>query len=178
MAHLAANEAPRPDMRPAPWSRDAGTAALFESIDTVQGLLADRGNALSRPGSDQAAALRQVSASPAGRTPLGRYVLLRYQAPSVSSETGIAAWHQELTRSDSLFAAHRLVLDLSGQLAREQAVEVFETSRSSLNDPPELFPYGIRIHRRAGNPGTADQYMARCRGSGNEPLRQACAKAH
>ncbi len=179
MEHIQARhgDRERPDMRPMPWAGDAQAASLFESIDLVQALIASNDGRLSRPGPEQAAALRRVAASPAGQTPLGRYVMLRYQAPVLGSDEGTAAWQQELTRRDSLFAAHRLVLDLSSRLRPEPAVGMFETSRQSLDDPPELLPYGIRIHRRAGNAGVADGYAARCRGTGNEALRNACAKA-
>ena len=179
MEHIQARhgDRERPDMRPMPWAGDAQAASLFESIDLVQALIASNDGRLSRPGPEQAAALRRVAASPAGQTPLGRYVMLRYQAPVLGSDQGTAAWQQELTRRDSLFAAHRLVLDLSNRLRPEPAVGMFETSRQSLDDPPELLPYGIRIHRRAGNAGVADGYAARCRGTGNEALRNACAKA-
>lgn len=179
MAHIQSRhgDRERPDMRPAPWSGDGQSVSLFESIDLVQALIASSDGRLMRPGPEQAAALQQVAASPAGQTPLGRYVMLRYLAPAVRSDEGLAAWHQELVRRDSLFAAHQLVLDLAPQLDSEPAVAMFETSRQSLDDAPELLPYGIRIHRRAGNRSAADQYAARCRGSGNEALRQACAKA-
>lgn len=179
LGHLEARHADnaRPDMRPVPWAAGGQAAALFESIDLVQALLGDNGTQLSRPGPEQVAALQRVSKSPAGQTPLGRYVMLRHLSSAVDSREGMAAWHQELERGDSLFAAHRLVLDSSRRLPSEPAVRMFEASRQSLADPPELLPYGISIYRRAGQPETAEQYAARCRGSGNERLRQACAEA-
>lgn len=179
LQHLEHDQAARarPDMRPVPWAADAGAASLFSSIDLVHALLGNNDARLARPGREQMAALQRVSGSPAGQTPLGRYVTLRYLASSLGSEEGAAAWHGELTRADSLFAAHRLVLDLSNRLPAEPAVRMFETSTRSLADPPELLPYGIRIHRRAGNTAAAEQYAARCRGSGNELLRDACANA-
>ena len=179
LAHLERTQAsgPRPDMRPLPWASDAAAASLFSSIDLVHALLGNNDARLGRPGREQTAALQRLSGSPAGQTPLGRYVTLRYLASPLGSDAGMAAWHGELTRADSLFAAHRLVLDLSNRLSVEPAVTMFEASTRSLADPPELLPYGIRIHRRAGNTATAEQYAARCRGSGNELLRDACAKA-
>lgn len=170
-------ERERPDMRPLPWAKDAQSNALFTSVDLVQRLLGENDSRLSRPGREQAAALQEVQRSPAGRTALGRYVTLRHTATALGSDAGRAAWRNELARDDSLFAAHRLVLDLSNRMQAEAAIDMLETSRRSLADPPELLPYGIRIQRRAGNRDAAEALAARCRGASSEGLRKACAEA-
>ena len=179
MAHLQARhgERERPEMRPVPWHADGQARALFESIDVAQRLLAGEESRLPRPGQAQLQALQQLQARPTGPTPLGRYVLLRHTAHSLGDDRHTAAWHQELTRDDSLFAAHRLVLSLAGRLEPAVAVSMFETSRQSLGDPPDLLPYGIHVHRRAGNASAAQNYAARCQGASNEALRRACARA-
>lgn len=179
MAHLQARhgERERPEMRPVPWHADGQARALFESIDVAQRLLAGEESRLTRPGQAQLQALQQLQASPTGQTPLGRYVLLRHTAHALGDDRHTAAWHQELMRDDSLFAAHRLVLSLAGRLEPAVAVSMFETSRQSLGDPPDLLPYGIHVHRRAGNASAAQNYAARCQGASNEALRRACERA-
>ena len=89
----------------------------------------------------------------------------------------MAGLQKELAQSDSLFAAHQLVLELvSGSSNREQALAMLDVSRKSLGDPPELLPYGVRLNRRAGNVDAARLYASRCAGSGDDRLKQVCQK--
>lgn len=164
----------RPDMRPVPWQGNPQVDALFAAVDAVQQLLAEESMGSSKA---TAGVLDQLQASPMGKAALGRYVMLRHEAPSLSRDRDAAAWYQELSREDSLFASHFLVLSQHTRLPRNAAMTMFETSRKSLGDPPELLPYGIQVYRREGKTETARMYMARCQASADDSLRQVCAKA-
>ena len=162
-------------MRPVPWQEERQVRALFASLGQMYQLLGNNDPNLVRAGKEQTAMLKSLSTAPAGQTPLGRYVALRFVEPGLDADKSMARLQQELGRPDSLFAAHQLVLDLVSRSGnREQALQVLEVSRGSLGDPPELLPYGVRLNQRAGKRDVASGYAARCAASGNDKLKQRC----
>ena len=164
-------------MRPLPWKDDRQVQDLFVSLDQVHRLMGENNPKLLSPGREQAAMLKSLRGGPAGDTPLGRYVVLRFLEPGLGRDEAMAGLQKELAQSDSLFAAHQLVLELvSGSSNREQALAMLDVSRKSLGDPPELLPYGVRLNRRAGNVDAARLYASRCAGSGDDRLKQVCQK--
>ncbi len=178
LAHVEKRHADaRPEMRPLPWKGDRQVQDLFVSLDQVHRLMGENNPKLLSPGREQAAMLKSLRGGPAGDTPLGRYVVLRFLEPGLGRDEAMAGLQKELAQSDSLFAAHQLVLELvSGSSNREQALAMLDVSRKSLGDPPELLPYGVRLNRRAGNVDAARLYASRCAGSGDDRLKQVCQK--
>ena len=168
-------ELERPDMRPLPWQEDRQVEALFVSLAQMHDLLGVEVAKSTSADPKQSAALKELARSPAGKTPLGRYVTLRFQQDALGRKQAMPSLQLELERQDSIFAVHRLVLDLVGRSAdREQALQMFDISRSSFNDPPQLLPYGVRMNKRAGKSDAANIYAARCAGSGDDVLKRLC----
>lgn len=167
-------DAARPHMRPVPWAQDRQVVELFASLDGLHALLADDAALARRSDRAHVDTLMRIARSPAGTTPLGRYTTLRALVGS-GKDAGAAALQQELGQSDSLFIAHQMVLELVSRSGdRQAAVRMLDISRQSLGDPPELLPYGVRLHRRAGNTDVAEMYASRCAGSGDAVLQRAC----
>ena len=164
-----------PDMRPLPWQEDRQVNALFTSLSQLHDLLDSSVETSANTDPKQAAKLKELARSPAGQTPLGRYATLRFQEAALSRKQALPSFQQELERQDSLFSVHRLVLDLMSKSGdREQALQMFDISRASFNDSPQLLPYGVRMNKRAGKSDAANLYAARCAGSGDDVLKQLC----
>lgn len=177
LAHIERKHAnaPRPEMRPLPWNGDGQVDSLWNSLDQLHTLMGTNEPKLMVPGKEQDAMLRSLRNAPAAQTPLGRYVTLRFLEPRMERDKAMAGLQEELARSDSLYLAHELVLDLASRSGdRKQALALFETSRKSLGDPPELLRYGIRMNRRAGNMDAARVYAARCAGTGDDRIKEVC----
>ena len=168
-------ELERPDMRILPWQEDRQVNALFTSLAQMHDLLDSNIPPSARADPKQADALKELARSQAGQTPLGRYATLRFQEAALGRKKALPSFQQELERQDSLFVVHQLVLDLvSRSTDREQALQMFDISRSSFNDPPQLLPYGVRMNKRAGKSDAANMYAARCAGSGDDALKRLC----
>lgn len=161
--------------QPLPWDPAKGVLADLAAAET---LLAENGQRLLRPSAEQQVLLRQLATSQAREVPLVRYARLRFQAPEAAREPSLRALALELERDDSLFATHQLVLELLSQRGdREQALVVYQASRRSFNDAPDLIPYGVRLYQRAGKADLARNEVARCVATGDERLAQACQQA-
>lgn len=174
-AHIETKHADleRPDMRALSWAGDTQVDAMFASMQLAHQVLAADTARLTRPQQD--AVLRALVRSPAAETPLIRYTAMRLMESQMDRDKALPVLQGEIGRNDSLFALHQLTLDMASRSSnREQALQVLETSRKSLGDPPELLPYGVRLNRRAGKADAARLYAARCAGSGDDRLKRAC----
>ena len=163
------------EFRSLPWDPAKGVLADLAAAET---LLAENGQRLLRPSAEQQVLLRELATSPAREVPLVRYARLRFQAPEAAREPTLRALALELERADSLFATHQLVLELLSERGdREQALAVYQASRRSFNDAPDLIPYGVRLYQRAGKADLARNEVARCVATGDERLAEACQQA-
>lgn len=174
-AHIETRHADleRPDMRPLPWAGDAQVGAMFASMQLAHQVLAADTARLTR--AQQDGVLQALVRSPAAETPLVRYTAMRLMESQMDRDKALPVLQGEIGRNDSLFALHQLTLDMASRSSnRAQALQVLETSRKSLGDPPELLPYGVRLHRRAGDANSARIFAARCAGSGDDRLKRAC----
>lgn len=163
----------RPDMRALPWEGDRQVKQLFDSMQLVHRVLGADTGRLTR--TQQDAVLQALVQGPAAETPLVRYTAMRLMESQMDRDKALPVLQQEIGRPDSLFALHQMTLDMASRSGdREQALQVLETSRKSLGDPPELLPYGVRLNRRAGKSDVARAYAARCAGSGDDRLKRAC----
>jgi len=172
----AYRRAPRPDERPLPWEGDAVVGQFFDDMDAINKALGD--SAQQRTQKVDLARLMSMNNRPAAQTPLARYVVLRLYEKQAGRKQALPLLMQELSRDDSLFASHVLVLDdIAPQVDAKQAIQMLEASRTSFGDPPELLPYSIRLYKRAGENQRAQRYQTQCVGSGNDALKQQCLSA-
>lgn len=166
-------ELERPDMRALPWQGDRGVALLFDTLEIAHRVLGADTTRLNR--NQQEAVLQSLVQGPSADMPLLRYAALRLMEPQMDRDKALPVLQREIDRPDSLFALHQLTLDMASRSGnRELALQVWETSRKSLRDPPELLPYGVRLHRRAGDADSARLLASRCAGSGDDRLKRAC----
>ena len=72
---------------------------------------------------------------------------MRLMESQMDRDKALPVLQGEIGRNDSLFALHQLTLDMASRSSnRAQALQVLETSRKSLGDPPELLPYGCLLY--------------------------------
>lgn len=165
-------DAERPEMRPLPWAGDAEIARLMAGLDATHRFV---GALQAEDTASYPAHVRTVRASSAASTPYARYALLQVYSARDSRKTAVRDMRAELDRPDSLFASHLLALEVLEEVGSpKDQVAALESSRASLGDPPELLPYAVRIHRRAGDTHAANQALARCLGQGDPALANAC----
>lgn len=165
-------EAERPELRPLPWAGHAPVAGLFNGLDATHRLVAAVNAGENASYSERLAAVR---ASPAATIPYARYAQLLIYPASKNKLTAVRDMGAELAREDSLFAAHLRALETLEDVASpKEQVAALLTSQRNLGDPPELLPYAVRIHRRAGDNLAANQALARCLGQGDTALANAC----
>lgn len=159
-------EAERPELRPLPWDGAQDVAALFAGIAATHELsvaVADGDTARAQ------ALAAQVQQSPAADTPYARLALASQPGRAL-----VDALAEETQRPDSLFTAHTMLLDLLEKRQPDRALQAWEASRGILGDPDDLLPYGVRLHKRAGNDSDAAVLFARCRASGDRELAKSC----
>lgn len=162
----------RPDLRPVPWSGQSQVTRLFEGLEATHQFVA----AVQAGETDTyAARLRAVKASPAATTAYARYAQLLVYPLSQGKKRSVRDMSAELAREDSLFPAHLLALDVLEEVGSPaEQVAALQVSQKALNEPPELLPYAVRIHRRAGNNAAANQALGACLGQGDTALSNAC----
>ena len=159
-------EAARPELRPLPWDGAQDIAALFAGIAATHEL----STALRADDAGQVQELAtQVRQSPAAGIPYARLMLASLPGRQLEDALG-----EEVLRPDSLFTAHVQLLDLLERRQPDRALQVWQHSRGILGDPNDLLPYGVRLHKRAGNQDDAAILLARCRAAGDRDLAQAC----
>ena len=178
VAYIQKNHATAyPEVRPLPWEENRQVQDLFVALDKAIDLIKNNDETLALPEKEQADVLKELRSSQAAQTPVARYLDMRFVEPGWKKGDAVAAMQKELGRPDSLFAAHRLALDwMSRYGEKSTALEMFEVSRKSLGDPPELLPYGIRFSRKAGDRGRMETFKMRCEASGDDLLIQSCLK--
>jgi Zn-dependent protease with chaperone function len=168
-------DAERPELRPLPWHDDSSVLMLFEGVDKTHSFLsalaADDVPTFSRLAGE-------IKASPVADTAYARYALLQVFSTREGRAKSVAKVSEELVRPDSLFPSHFLVLDLLRQRgSSKEQVAALQQSQKLLGDPPELLPYAVGIHRRAGDRVNMDNAMKRCLGQANNQLIAACQAA-
>lgn len=171
--HLAEThpDAPRPALRPIPWSDDPSVAELFAGIARTHELLDALGE--EKPGElDELAT--SVARSRAAATPLARYALMQLRGSRDSKGEIVEKLVREISRPDSLFQANVLALELLEEYGSpEQKLAALALSRESLGDPNELVPYAVRFYRQAGNETRATLELSRCMAAAG-PVRESC----
>ena len=163
----------RPDSQDVPWRNRKQADALFTGVDAIHGMVRamEAGN---NPDTLRLSAI--AKASPAARTPYGRYALLRSQRDVGTIDRATRArMTQELQQPDALYVSHFLILDIMQKGSpQDEQLRTLEASRKALGDPPELMPYTISVYRHAGKEPETANALARCRGHGDGGLTVAC----